>query len=81
VVKRSFISTLTGVFHQRIKYPEQIAQDVQNAQRKEEARRRSNGKASPALPEAPPPPAQTKPRERPRIDIDWDDGTWHGEDF
>jgi putative nucleotidyltransferase with HDIG domain len=80
IVKRSFINTLTGMFHQRIKYPEQIAQDVQNAQRKEEARRRGSGKAGPTYPPAPPPSQQT-PRERPRIDTDWEDGTWHGEDF
>lgn len=79
IAKRSFINTLTGMFHQRIKYPEQIARDVQNAQRKEEARRRASGKAPPTFPQLPSQP-QTA-RERPRIDIEWDDGTWHGEDF
>jgi putative nucleotidyltransferase with HDIG domain len=81
IVKRSFVSTLTGMFHQRIRYPEQIAQDVQNAQRKEEARRRASGKPVPKFPQFTPELAPQEKRERPRIDIEWDDGTWHGEDF
>lgn len=54
VIRRSFVNTLAGMFHQRIKYPEQIADEVRKAAR-------TQGKKPPAVDRVLPPPQEKKP--------------------
>ncbi len=64
-VKRTFVSTLSSMFHQRIKYPEQIIREAEQAQQAagnaNQGARKANGNGRPGEPgNGPKPPQQPR---------------------